>query len=367
MASTGSSLLHRGASAVDPTVNWASVREQFPGGRHYLNACTMGLPSRAMSERMLRDHEAWVRAEVGPNGYGEIIERTRWLYARLVGAPVAEVAIGSQASVFAAMLAASLPDSATVLVPDGEFSSIVFPFLVQQPRIRVVSVPLARLAEKLDDSIDMVVFSLVQSADGVTADAEAIRAQAAAHGVTTVCDTTQAAGTHPLRADQYDVTICSAYKWLLCPRGVAFMTIAREQARRVSPIAAGWYAGRSVWDSMYGPNMDLAEDGRRFDVSPAWPCWPAAEVALAMLDGIGVERIYEENHRRAAALRHRLGLPEDDSCIVAWSDPEGADFLRLTRAGLKLSCREGHTRLSFHLWNDDEDLHRILEALEVAG
>ena len=33
---------------------------------------------------------------------------------------------------------------------------------------------------------------------------------------------------------------------------------------------AGWYAGQHPWESIYGTPLRLAEDARRFDVSPAW-------------------------------------------------------------------------------------------------
>ena len=35
------------------------------------------------------------------------------------------------------------------------------------------------------------------------------------------------------------------------------------------PITAGWYSGADPWSSCYGPDLHLATDATRFDVSPA--------------------------------------------------------------------------------------------------
>ena len=58
----------------------------------------------------------------------------RQMFAALAGVPVEWVAVGSQASVFAGMVAASVPEGATVLLPEGDFTSVLWPFLVEGER-----------------------------------------------------------------------------------------------------------------------------------------------------------------------------------------------------------------------------------------
>ena len=108
---------------------------------------------------------------------------------------------------------------------EGEFTSALWPFLAQGRGIEVETVPVARLAEALESRTDAVAFSAVQSADGELADLDAISAAAAHHGALTMVDATQACGWLPLDAARFDVVVCSAYKWLLSPRGSSFMTI----------------------------------------------------------------------------------------------------------------------------------------------
>ena len=185
--------------------------------------------------------------------------------------PTSWVAVHAQTSVVASLVASALPDGAEVVLPEGDFTSVVFPFLVHADRgVRVRQVPLAGLADAVRPSTTLVAFSMAQSSNGELADVEAVRGAAAAHGALTFCDLTQAAGWIPCRAGDFDVTSCSAYKWLCHPRGTAYLTARPEVWDRLRPLHAGWYAGESRWDAVYGPQMVLAHDARRFDVSPAW-------------------------------------------------------------------------------------------------
>jgi selenocysteine lyase/cysteine desulfurase len=272
------------------------------------------------------------------------------------------VAVGSQVSAQLAVVGASLPDDAEVLVPEDDFASVVFPFLVHRDRgVTVRQVPLARLAEEIRPSTTMVAFSLAQSADGRLADLAAVQDAARAHGALTVCDTTQAVGWLPVAASELDVSVCAAYKWLSCPRGVSFLTVRPAVWERLRPVAAGWYAGESVWDSIYGPEMVLATDARRFDVSPAWLAWVGAAPVLELFADA------EPSARAAgvvlaARVRAGLGMPETSSPVVPLTDPTGELSRRLRAAGCAFATRSGRIRLAFHVWNDDRDADLVLSA-----
>ena len=92
-------------------------------------------------------------------------EEARASFARLVGVPVETVAIGPNVSTFVGLVAASIPDGARVLVPDVEFTSLLFPFLVQEHRgITVRLVPAAELVAEIGPDVDVVALSAVQMA-----------------------------------------------------------------------------------------------------------------------------------------------------------------------------------------------------------
>ncbi len=310
----------------------------------------------------------WQHGRASAAGFDESVHRARRAYAHLVDADVDSVAVGSQVSALLAPIAASVPDGARVVVPLGDFASVLFPFLVHRDRgVRVDQVPLEELAEHVRPDTDVVAFSLVQSADGRVVDVEAVAAACERTGALSVCDTTQAAGWLPIRSRRFDATVCAAYKWLCCPRGAAFLTVGERVRERVRPIAAGWYAGERVWDSIYGPQMQLAGTARRFDLSPDWLAWVGAAPALELFVATEASQVRAHGVGLAARLRAGLDLPETGSAIV--SVPQsvlegGADrSARLTAAGCRFSRRAGRLRLAFHVWNDEEDLAMALEAL----
>ncbi|MFC0359465.1 aminotransferase class V-fold PLP-dependent enzyme [Kytococcus schroeteri] len=349
----------------------AWLRDQFATTGGYLNAATCGLPTRRTTEAMARDARRWTTGDVSPVGYHEHVERARALYGRLVGVPADRVATGSQTSVFTGMVAAGLPDGAEVVVVEGDFSSLVYPFLVQAERphptreggrITVRSVPRQELCTSLREETAAVVYSHSQSACGSLTAPDAVRRAAEAVGALTVCDVTQSAGWQAVDASLADVTVCSAYKWLCHPRGVAYMTVSERAMDALVPVNAGWYAGEVVWDSMYGPAMQLSSRASRFDVSPGWPLWPGAVAALEDFLQVPTGAVNAHDVALTNRLRAGLGLAPSDSAIVSLPmPPEAAQAAE--RAGLTLSQRAGGVRLSFHVWNTEQDVDRALEVL----
>jgi hypothetical protein len=81
---------------------------------------------------------------------------------------------------------------------------------------------------------------------GEVADHQAILAAADAVGAITLCDATQALGWLPLEAARFDAVVCSAYKWLMSPRGSALMAVSDRLLESAVPHSAGWYAGEDV-------------------------------------------------------------------------------------------------------------------------
>jgi selenocysteine lyase/cysteine desulfurase len=174
-------------------------------------------------------------------------------------------------------------------------------------------------------------------------------------------DATQSCGWLPLDAARYDFVACAAYKWLLSPRGTAFLTVRPEHLERVRPLAANWYAGASPHDAYYGPPLRLAEEARRLDTSPAWFSWVGTLPALETLERIGIDRIHAHDVALANRFRAGLGLEAGNSAIVS-ANVDGAQE-RLERAGIRAAVRAGSLRASFHVYNSADDVDAALDAL----
>lgn len=348
-----------------PSSALSAAHAEFTGGRGYLAACTVGLPTRATRAAVIAELDAAASGRPDPSAASTAVERSRALFARIVGVESHRVAIGSQVSVAVALVAASLPEAAEVLVADGDFSSVVLPFVHAGRGLRVRAVPLGALAESVGPDTALVAFSLVQSATGEVADADAIVAAAAAHGARTLCDATQAVGWLPVEASRFDALVCHAYKWLCAPRGVSFLTLSERLERDVPPLFAGWYAGEDPWSSCYGGAVELAPDVTRFDASPAWQAFVGAAPALALFASLDPGAVHDHTTGLARAFRTRLGLTDAarESAIVTWADPDGTGLARLTAAGIVASGRAGRARVAFHVFNDSDDVDLAARAL----
>jgi selenocysteine lyase/cysteine desulfurase len=146
-----------------------------------------------------------------------------------------------------------------------------------------------------------------------------------------------------------DVAIGSAVSQLLAPIAAALPPGARvvapdveftsnlfpwlaapdvEQLReRLTPYAAGWYAGEDVHASYYGPPLRLATSARRFDISPAWFSYVGAAPALELIEEIGVAAIQAHNVRLANRFLAGLEQPPGNSAIVTVDVPGAEEKL----------------------------------------
>jgi selenocysteine lyase/cysteine desulfurase len=337
----------------------AGLWDAEPG---WLNTASYGLPPRPAWDALQAALTDWRHGRTSWEPWGESVGRSRLAFARMIGAPAGDIAIGSTVSGLLSVVAAALPPGARVVVPEIEFTSNLFPWLVHAGRgVTVDCVPLDKLAGSIDARTTLAAFSLVQSATGEIAPVDDIVRAARDHDALVCVDASQACGWLPVQATRFDVLACAAYKWLMAPRGAAFGYLSPAIRERLLPLQAGWYAGADVHDSYYGPPLRLADSARRFDISPAWFSFVGAAPALELLNDIGIDAVRAHNVRLARQFLAGLGLPAADSAIVSVARPGAAE--RLTAAGLRAAVRAGRARLSFHLYTTGADVDRALEAL----
>jgi selenocysteine lyase/cysteine desulfurase len=338
----------------------ADARELWTPAGVYCNTASYGLPPRPAWDALQAALADWQGGRTSWEHWGERTETSRAAFARIVGVQSARVAVGATVSELVGSIVTALPADTRVIVPDIEFTSNLFPYLVQS-RLDVRTVPAAAVADAVAEGAGAVAFSAVQMSTGEVADINAIVEAAAAVDAVTICDATQAVGWLPIDAARFDALVCGAYKWLMSPRGTAFLTVSERLLDGAVPHSAGWYAGEDVHASYFGPPLRLASSARRLDVSPAWFCWVGTAPALELIEDIGVEAIHEHDLSLANRFRAGLGLEPSDSAIASVDVPDAA--ARLERAGIVAAIRGGRLRTSWHVYNTEDDVDRVLEAL----
>src|ERR1700744_6547611 len=173
-----------------------SLWDPEPG---FLNTASYGLPPRPAFAAVQTMLEEWRTGRTSWEAWDHCVDQDRERFAGLVKVPAADVAIGATVSELLGLVATALPPGATVVVPEGEFSSTLFPWLVRAGQgVEITTVPLDRLAAAIDGRTTLVAFSLVQSASGQVSPAAEITAAARHHGALLVVGGRQGCARVPL-------------------------------------------------------------------------------------------------------------------------------------------------------------------------
>ncbi|MHC9290994.1 aminotransferase class V-fold PLP-dependent enzyme [Mycobacterium sp. LTG2003] len=334
---------------------------EFAGAEGFLNSPTYGLPPQFLVDALHRCIAEWQAGTMDAASFDEPVRLARAGYATLAGVPAESVTFAGNVSAALGLVAAAVPDGSRVAVLKGEFTSTTFPFAAQGSRgVTVTELTADELVAGAAE-YDVIAVSLVQSATGSVLDSATLRTAVAGTDTLTVLDVTQAAGWKHLDLGWADVTVAGVYKWLLAPRGTAWMSLSDRVAARMTPHAANWYAGDEPWQSIYGLPLRLARDARRFDASPAWFAMLGAGLTLPWLASLDPAAVESHTVGLANRLRAEIGLPQQDSAIVSLPVADAAEPLH--RAGIRAAVRAGAVRVGFHLYNTEDDLDRLLDAL----
>jgi selenocysteine lyase/cysteine desulfurase len=128
------------------------------------------------------------------------------------------------------------------------------------------------------------------------------------------------------------------YKWLLTPRGAAFLAVRDSLVRDMRPLAPNVQS--SVDGTYFGGTLNLWPTAARLDTSPAWLSWVGARSALALLSTLDAGQVEDHcldlaNQFREAA--HRLGYqaldPHGCSQIVTVEVPNPRKLTASLRTG----------------------------------
>ena len=381
------------------------VRALFPGARRrvYLDVAAKGLVPVTV-----RDHvEAYLDDQVeGRADKAELrrqVEATRDAVAELVGAASKEIAVTKNVSEAINLFAASLPWCAgdnVVICPALEHPNNIYPWynVARRHDVEIRSVPcvdgvlpVEAMAEAVDDGTRVVTFSSVTSVPGLAADVTPLVEAARRVGALTMVDAAQSVGAlhTDVRALDVDAMAMTAQKCLLSLFGRGFLYVR-------GTVADGLVPGHLA---RFGVELDAPEtaysDGPlryrtgalRFDLGNYnYLGVSATGVSLALLLRLGSEHV--EAHVRRLARRLADGLvsqevpvvggdvPEQLAHIVTAgtfspgmaggrAEPDEMESLHrvLTEREIAHSVRNGMLRLSVGVYNDDDDVDEVLDAV----
>lgn len=337
-------------------------------GLCYLDTATYGLapvPAIAAMTKALAGWQAgsahWI------DDFDSVAERGRVAFARLIGVPAADVALVPSASVGVGTVAASLGPADRVVVPDDEFTSLLFPLLVAaRSGVTVSQVPFEALVDRIVPGTTLVACSLVQMQTGRVAALEAILVRAAEVGARVLIDATH--GLPFIAADgvlaRADYVVCAGYKHLLCPRGVSFFVVHAARHDGLSPWNANWRTTEGHYHRYCGGPLTLLATAGKFDVSPAWFPWIGGAESLELLCTWSAAGDIDQGRGLAGAIADELGVRWGGASLVSVPvDDLEATSAALGSAGVKAAVRGGRVRLSTHVYNTSADAELVSRVL----
>jgi cysteine desulfurase / selenocysteine lyase len=358
----------------------------------YLNAASLGpLPKRT---RLAMATYGESRAAVHTMGEADFTgppAKAREAAARLISASSTEIALGPNTSfgINLAALGLQVPTGSTVLVSDGEFPAVVYPWM-HRSRFRLELVPTTaegwpdeeRMLERVaSGNVAVLAISSVQFHNGYRADLEALGRACRAAGTFFVVDAIQSLGHLPMNvAEVYaDVLATGGHKWLCGPFGGGFAYVRHEIQERLLPEAIGWFSMRATRDleSVTSYELGFVYDASRYEVGtqPQQDLLGFAESVNLLLE-MDVAAIWSWIDDLLHPLREWLHEHPEVTVLSSFEEPRRSGILsfrppdaarvarNLKRAGVICSVREGGIRIAAHLYNTNQDIGRVLDVLD---
>jgi len=368
----------------------AAVRAEFPifESATYLNSCSQG----ALSHRVREAVEGWL-AGWDENGaewdfWVERNETFRAAVASLLHAEDADVAVTTSVSQGVSGLVSALDlagERNRIVISEYEFPTVGQIAHAQELRGAEVvhvrpdpdgSIPPERFAEQIDERTALVCCTTLSYRSGHRHDVAAIAEAAHAAGAIVLADSYQACGAIELdvRSLGADAVTGGTVKYLLGTSGLGFMWVRPEVRARLVPTQTGWFADEDIF-AMSIADYSPHASARRFDAgTPPVPSLYAGVAGISLVEEAGVPAI--EAH--VAGLVDRLldGLDALGATAVTPRDPRRRGPLVCVRARdvaglvealaadrIVVSSREDKLRVALHLYNVDEDVDTLLDAL----
>ena len=322
--------------------------------------------------------------EIGTMG---ILASARARAANLFGVAPEDIAFMNSASEGISQLTAAIDwqPGDNVVVEDIEFPSGVLTWTPLERRgveIRVArqwgrEASLARLADAVDSRTRAIHTSQVSYLTGRRYQLEDLAGIAHEVGALLGIDATHAAGVIPVAARHADIVVSSCYKFLLAVHGAAIVYRNPERLGNLEPKTIGWHSARGPFDLINPTQFELLPEAARFEAgNPPFMALAVLDNALAYLDSIGPEPIerhvlalgsvvWDELERRGLTmLSPRAEAQRGPNVAFLWDDP--ADLVRrMAERGVLIWGDTGRIRISFHVYNDSDDIDRLLAALDV--
>lgn len=323
------------------------------------------------------------------NRWRGTVETARELGARLIGAEPAEVAVIHNTTEGINFVAEGFPWKAgdNVVTLSSEFPSNLYPWLnlasrgvePRQVAVKEERVDLAAVERACDARTRVLAVSWVGYMTGWRNDLVQLAEIARKRGAFFFVDVIQGLGVFPLDVGQVPIDALAAdgHKWLLGPEGAGLFYLRKERGDLLRPIGLGWNSVRHSGD-FTNTALDLKPDASRYEGgSHCLAAIAGLAESLKLLVSVGPEKTSQHLLDVTDRLCERLSRAgftvascregERRSGIVAFDVP-GRNPQQVKAdcksRGVILNARAGRMRASAHVYCNDDDIERLIEAVK---
>lgn len=367
--------------------DWDRVREEFPVLRNwtFLNSATIGqIPRRAVEAVARHFQHRDDLACIDLFTWFDEADEVRAKLARLIHCEASDIAFFPNASAALSLLCGGIdwrPGDRIVTLEHEFPNHFYFAAQLQHRGVEFVETPWERFYQALTPQTRLVTISEVNYSTGFRAPVEEIGRRLREQGVLFYLDGTQSLGALPfdIRTVQPDVYVADGYKWMLAPNGIGFGYVRPDVREWLQPAVIGWRS-HTTWREPatlhHGVPQFRTEaeryEGGMLNFSGIFALGASVDLFLETgPETIGC-RILDLAAKARAAMAKAGGVrPPDlplgfDSPIVT-ARFEGRDARELAQSlesrRVLVAARQGNLRVSPHLYNDEEDIARLEEAL----
>lgn len=344
----------------------------------YLNTAASGLLPKSVAEWRHEHDSAFVaQASLFRDNHKELIWDVKREIAHFFEAEKERIALVPNFSFGLNVLLEGIPKGKRVLLLERDYPSINWPVEYRDFEVRHVPIN-----EHLEATLSMVfeefrpdffLCSLVQYINGIRIDLEALSDLKSRFPETVfIGDGTQSFGAWPcsFKKGPFDVVGASTYKWLLGGYGCGFMILREGIEEYIAPKVIGFNSADAVYGNKEAINLiGRLEPGHQDTLN-----FGSLQKSLQLLSNIGIERIESKVLQLSKFAFERfseLGWLEPSvrkrplhSSI--YNIPGNRDlFLKLKSNGIITSQRGKGLRVSFHFYNSEEDVEKLIAAIQA--
>jgi selenocysteine lyase/cysteine desulfurase len=229
----------------------------------------------------------------------------------------------------------------------------------------------------IDSNTKAVAISAVQYGSGYSADLRRIGQAARQHDALFIVDIIQAFGAKTFDLEYVDAAAGSSHKWLCAPEGCGILYLSDRAREVIKPTLVGWTSIEG-WESFSGGEAHWYNNALAWETGtgPNALFYGLAN-SLEMFRSAGIENIEKHLAQLTDHLCDSLQgknyeivssrAPDERSQIVCLNHRGGLSaneiYHNLEEKKIIVSAREGRVRIAPHLFNNLEDIDRLVEAL----